>query len=80
MRAEFLRPSQHYRLEGHKGGPQLGPHYAERRYVSRTAEILADLVRDANFKTRKLIRCNSISDINPSEYLFLYRVEKRNTS
>ena len=24
-------PSQHYRIEGFMGGPQLGPHYDERR-------------------------------------------------
>ena len=26
-----IRTSQHYRIEGFKGGPQLGPNYAETR-------------------------------------------------
>jgi len=28
---EIPHISQHYRIEGFKGGPQLGPHCAERR-------------------------------------------------
>ena len=30
---KFLEPSHHYRAEGLKGVPELGPHCAERRFM-----------------------------------------------